>query len=183
MTIFDDLRSEYKVARETSIHYYRRCELFARGLAAKLQKHIGAPDHYADMKSEQFPYIETVGVEQQGDGSYKSIEHAGYMKLVQPDENGYWLTGLKVTLDVAPNTFPKERFLFLVRFIIRENECEMYIADSKQPIKFLLDDPDGLHPAFDLIVQILKKTFARKPREQAGKQAIGFVNLGDTQNK
>jgi hypothetical protein len=183
MTKFDDLRSEFTVARETSINYYRRCDLFARHLSSKLRDYLGAPEHFKDIKGETAPYIDTVGVEQQDDGTYKSISDAGYMKLVQPDENGYLLTGLKIVLDVAPNTWPKEGFLFLIRFTITENECEMFVADSKQPINFQLDDPKGLHPAFDLIVQSFKNAFAQKPWERAKKETIGFVNLGETQSK
>lgn len=178
MPIFDDLRSEYNTARETSLNYYRLCEMYARNLSTQLRSYIGAPEYFTDMNGEQVPYVDTVGVEREEDGSYKSIEDAGYMKLIHPDENGYWLTGLRFILDVAPGAFPKGRFLFLVRFIIRDNECEMYIADSKQPITFTTDDPKGPRAAFDLILKILNDAFARKPWEQAKKTAIGFVDLG-----
>jgi len=80
-------------------------------LAGRLQKYIDAPAHFTDMNDEQISYIETVGVRQQQDGSYKSIENAGYMELINSDENGYWLTGLRFILDVAPKAFPKGRFL------------------------------------------------------------------------
>jgi hypothetical protein len=183
MTTFDDLRSEFKVARETSIDYYRRCDVFARSLSGKLRDYLGAPVSFKDMKGETAPYIDTAGVQQQTDGTYKSVDDAGFMKLARPDEDGYCLTGLKIILDVGPNTWPKQGFLFLIRFIIRENECEMYVADSKQADTFRLDDPNGLHPAFDLIVQSLKKAFAQKPWDGATKETIGFVNLGETRNK
>jgi hypothetical protein len=181
MPIFDDLRSEYKTGREATIHYYRRCEIFARTLSTKLQQYVGAPKDFTDFKGRTSSYIDTVGVEQLNDGTYQSVENAGYGKLIQPDENGYWLTGLKVVLDVAPNTWPKEGFLFLVRFVIREDECEMYIAESKQATRFKLDDPNGPNAAFDLIVEMLKNAFARKPWDQTKKTSIGFVNLGETQ--
>jgi hypothetical protein len=59
----------------------------------------------------------------------------------------------------------------------------MFVADSKQAITFQLDDPKGLHPAFELIVQSFNNAFAQKPWERAKKQTIGFVNLGETQSK
>jgi hypothetical protein len=180
MTKFDELRSEFNVARETSINYYRRCDLFARNLSAALQDYLGAPEHFKDMKGQALPYVDTVGVEQLEDGTYKSVTQSGFLELVRPDENGYLLTGLKIVLDPAPNAWPKESFLFLIRFIIRENECEMLVADSKQPITFQVNDPKGLHPAFDLIVQSFKNAFAQKPWERGKKQTIGFVNLGET---
>jgi hypothetical protein len=179
VSTFDDLRSEYKTARETNLNYYHRCEIFARNLSTKLKNYIGAPEHFAEHRSgQEIPYVDTVGVEQQDDGTYKSIDDAGYMKLIHPDENGYWLTGLKLILDVAPNTWPKSGFLFLVRFIIRDNECEMYIADSKQATTFRVDDPAGPNAAFDLIAKMLKDAFARQPWDQAKKATMGFVELG-----
>jgi hypothetical protein len=177
MSIFEDLRSEYKTARETSLDYYRRCEMFARHLSIKLTKYLGAPEYFTDQKGETTPYVETVGVEEQEDGSYKSTDRAGYMELIHPDESGYWLTGLKVILDVAPNTWPKSGFLFLIRFIIKDNKCELYVADSKEAITFDIGDPNGLNAPFDIIVRSFKLAFTRKPWEQKKKTSIGFVEL------
>jgi hypothetical protein len=175
MAVFDELRAEYAVARDANLNHYHLCDIFARGLGRRLGTYIGAPETFSDIGGDPVDYIEAVEVEELNDGSYRSVKTEDSRHLIQRDENGYWLTGLRFTVDSAANEFPKHNFLFLIRFVLRERQCEMLVADSKEVFTFDIDDPNGPKPVYDLIVKILKDFFALPPWETKRKHPIGFV--------
>ena len=147
MTIFEDLRAEYKVARESALDYQRNSALFAQRLARRFQNYIGAPENYLGLnRRDTGHYIEPMKVTITGPANFTPEEPQGLTDLISKDDDGYWLVGLRLTLDVADNTFPKDKFVFLLRFVVRDDECEMSVGFDKRSFKFQLNDDEESSP-------------------------------------
>ena len=176
MTIFEDLRKDYQIARETSLEYQRSSALFAQRLARRFQIYIGAPDNYRTMKQDDTRwYVQPMRTTLRGHNDFVSETPEGLHDLLTKDEDGYWLVGLRLTLDIAANAFPKDNFVFLLKFTIRGGECEMSVGFGKDARKFQADDDEGIKPIFDNMISQLKELFARKPWDMPKKNTIGFT--------
>jgi hypothetical protein len=71
---------------------------------------------------------------------------------------------------------PKLFIIFDIRFLIRDDECELQLGDERVGcFKIDLTNADGFDPVFARTVALIKGALGRKPWEGTEKHPIGFA--------
>jgi hypothetical protein len=175
MSIFDDLREACATWNQRYNDYKIQSVQFAWNFAEEFRQYTGAPPSYVDIDRSTKRYIELAKAVLQEDGGFSFEQPRFHTDALDRDENGYWITGLRITVDRAPNSYPKMYFVVFLRFVVRENRCEMEIGFEPKRFTFDLANSDQVKPAYDYIIGIMHSIFAMPPWEANQKSPIGFV--------
>jgi hypothetical protein len=175
MSTFDDLRAEYTKWHQNHADYEMRSMLFAKRFALQLGGYLQAPESYNDSKNNVHWYLQPMEATEDASGQWRFKEAEGLHDALSRCQDGLWATGLRLTLDRGPQTFPKSNFLFLIRLIIRDQECEMHVGFDDKVFSFDVSNPENLHPVFDHMVKTLRILFSMQPWDVPKKGPIGFV--------
>jgi hypothetical protein len=186
MSTFDVLCSEFKVWRQRYIDDHHASMNFALQFVKKLQNYIGAPDSYKQLSFSETTatnkYVEAKKIIFQDEYTYKTATPDSILDLIQRDEDGYWSFAVCITLEVAPNAFPKQSFAIPVFFIIDDGSAKLRITKMHDgEFAYSLGDDTKNSAAYDFIVELLRENFKRKPADQVStKTPIGFTYPSST---
>ncbi len=177
MAIFDDLRAQYSVWDERHKQYRFASMQFVFKLASEFTSYIGAPITYLDFRDKSTKrYIEPLQAVRDDEGNIHYKEAMTPIDAITHDKDGYWISGIKLVLDHGDKTYPKSSFHIPIRFMLRENQCELKIGtDNDGRFEFDLSDPNNFKPAFDYMVLLLNGVLELKPWSTIGKSPIGFT--------
>jgi hypothetical protein len=92
------------------------------------REHVGAPEHYLDIdRQTKKAYVEPRKIPRESSSEEKSVPEYG-LDLVTREDDGFFVFGVRFVLDRATNAFPKSPFVYVVRFRLLEDNCEMEVA-------------------------------------------------------
>ena len=183
MTTFDDLRALYIGWSNRHREYFEDSYQFICRFAVQFGKYIGAPETYKEMSPggdpKKAPTKRYVGLLRaiKDDGGKVHLNEAEFpMDVVTPDDGGYWISGIKVTIDRAENTYPKSEFTFPVRFTLEPGQSRLQIGDRPEG-KFEIEanNPDSFKTAYEYMVSLLRGVFESPPWSSSKKTEIGFA--------
>ncbi len=175
MSIFDEMRQACATWNERYRDYEIQSAQFAWNFAEGFRQYIGAPPSYVDIDRSNKWYIELLKAIPQENGGFSFEQPKLPTDALDRDENGYWITGLRITVDRAPNAYPKMYFVVLLRFVVRENKCEMELGFESKRFTFELANSDEARPAYDYIIGLMHSIFAMPPWQVNQKSPIGFM--------
>ncbi|MFZ0946215.1 MAG: hypothetical protein WB930_09265 [Syntrophobacteraceae bacterium] len=184
MTIYDELLGLCITSQDRLIKYKTESIGLIQQFARRMSEYIGAPNTYVDYDKLEKPYVKALNATRNDDGSITFGEPKSILTSVTEDEDGYWISGIKIVIGRA-NILPKPYFIFPVRFILRERQCELEIGNrSGENFIFDLDEfnsssgviPTGVQAAYDYMIEHLRKVLALSPWSVIREKApIGFV--------
>jgi len=175
MSIFDDLRAQFTQWHGAHAAYDRDSAVFALRFLNNFKAYIQAPDSYKDMGGNTHWYVQPMSVRCDNDGKYTFKEADCPSDAIERcTEDGFWETGIKLTIDRADNTFPKSYFTYLVRFRLRDTKCEIEVGFDKEGFSFDTSDIKTQCLVFDYMIDVLKRVLAMRPSEVPQKEPIGF---------
>ena len=175
MTIFDELRADYVKWREASAKYEEECSDFARRFCLDFKTYLGAPDQYLELDKQPKWYVQPLSVTKDEGGEYHFEDAASPVDMIERDDEGLWMTGCKLTIDQAPANFPKGYFAFLIRFVIRGENCELLAGFNNKKFEFSKNDAQGKVRIYEYFVDLIRGVLALDPWDFPTKQSIGFV--------
>jgi hypothetical protein len=176
MSIFDEFRTGFTQWHDAHASYERDSAVFAIRFVNDFKTYIGAPESYHDMIGDTRFYVQQQAVTQADSGNYEFRNVTTLMEAIERcQEDGFWETGITLTLEKATNTFPKSYFTFLVRFILRDMQCDMQIGFDKREFSFDRSDVKNAHPVFAYMVDLVRRTLTIRPWDIPSKQPIGFI--------
>jgi hypothetical protein len=85
---------------------------------------------------------------------------------------GFFLFGVRFVLDRATNAFPKSPFVYVVRFRLLEDNCEMEVAG--ETFRFNPIDSTARAPVYDHMIGVLRNALERKPWDVEKQNTMGF---------
>jgi hypothetical protein len=184
MSTFDDLRNCYITWRSRNKTYFDHSWQFIRNFVVDFRSYIGAPELYAEstigmndpQKAPKKRYVDCLKAIKNDKGELQLVDAKSPMEAVTPDGDGYWISGIKVTIDIALNAHPKHDFQFPVRFTLRPDQAQIQIGDEPGGT-FPIDaaDPASFEPAYDYMIALLRDLFELQPWSSAKKVPIGFA--------
>lgn len=175
MSTFDELREACATWNERYRQYELESAQFAWNFAEGFRNYIGAPASYVDFDRTSKWYIELLKTSQNQDGVFSFDQPKFRTDAVGRDKDGYWITGLRVTIDQSENTYPKMYFVVLLRFAIREKTCEMKVGFESKSFTLDVAKSNEAVPAFDYMIGLIQSIFATPPWEVRQTFPIGFV--------
>lgn len=181
MAIFDEFQAEVARWRDARDEYTRKSSMFIIDFANSFREYIGSPEQYMDrLIGRALSHVQPVKATADENGNYSFHVANTVGEWLAKDETGYWVTGLQLAIIDPPNTSRMIYFWYLVRFVIRENICEMFIGFKDQKFSFALDDAEKQKAAFDFMASLVHDTLTLPPWETSKKAPIGFVPPGST---
>ena len=111
----------------------------------------------------------------QSDPTNPEFEKPGTGDILGKDEEGFWTTGLKVTVQ-GPSLVPQMTSWFLIRFRLRPEGCAMFIWPEKNEFALDVNNPATWTKAFDYMVRHIQEFAATKPWDTPKKMSIGFTS-------
>jgi hypothetical protein len=181
MSIFDDLSIEYKAWRTRYIEEERTSIMFAHRFANGFKTHIGAPDFFKEPDDEggaPKPYVKAMKLIDRGDDTHEPLEPDGIFDVIHRGQDGYWWFAIRVALEIAPRTWPKQGFCIPIHFIIGDDGlCKMRITNQVGgEFDFDISNVANYAKAYKFIVSLLLDILHAKPSDQVQeKQPIGFL--------
>lgn len=148
----------------------RLAEMFIDGL----KSYLGLPDTYDHPESKKtLRYLRLYRLGEDGqNGEVEKIEEA-----VRHRNDGTFIFAFGVTLEQAPDKFPKHVVLFDLACEIEDGEAQFTILDKELTVAYDGDKTDlgkVLELVYDLIVHWLENWRIEEPR-----QKIGFHTVDD----
>lgn len=185
MATFDDLLNLSIEWENRILKYKSDSWQFVYRLADGLIQYIGAPKSYQDVDKSLKSYVQPLQVTRLS-GDIIEFNHApeSISDVITDDGNGYWLSGIKIVVG-REHVLPKPYFMFPIRFIIRETQCELHIGGKNyEQFDFDVQNfnpasklfPDGVMKAYDYMIEYLRKTLILTPWSAQEKTSIGFVS-------
>src|SRR5271169_1862811 len=110
MTTFDELRADYAQWRQRHMDYEMNCMRFAHRFCTQFGKYLEAPESYKDSKDNLHWYVQPMQAKRDDAGQYSFKEPVGLPDALTKCDDGLWASGLRLTLDINPRTFPKTQF-------------------------------------------------------------------------
>lgn len=181
MSIFDDLSIEYEAWRTRYIEDKQRSIWFADHFVNEFKTHIGAPGFFKEEPDDEGapkPYVKAMKLIDDGDDTYKLREPDGFFDVIHRGQDGYWEYGIRVTLEIAPRTWPKQAFCIPIHFIIDDDGlCKMRITNlTDGEFDFDISNVANYAKAYKFIVSLLLDILHSKPSDQVQeKLPIGFL--------
>ncbi|MGD9616018.1 MAG: hypothetical protein AB7H90_00265 [Alphaproteobacteria bacterium] len=175
MTIFDELRSAYRLSQDTYRAYARGSMLAVRRLAREFHAYLGAPATYADPEDEtRRPYVRLLSF-QIRDGTPIAVPPDPQTDLLIREPDGFWRFAISLTLDRDSDVFPKQNLAFFLRIKPRGETWDVQLLDEGfQGFRIAPGSPADMLPLFDHMVAMVKRLLAAKPWDGVEKLPIGF---------
>ncbi|TXN21895.1 hypothetical protein [Methylobacterium sp. WL19] len=186
MSRFTDLQQQHSAWRNAHWEYRMNCSIYMNAFTNQFRKYIEAPEYYDDYSDgvdqpKKVKYVAVAEAEIKSDGFHKLTEIPATQTtatLVKAD-NGRWVAGIKLVVDMAVNSYPKSAYFFPIEFEIEGNICRMEIGgETGGQFTYDVSDPSGPHEAFDYMIGWLGGVYASKPWETSKKGPMGFVVNG-----
>ena len=179
MSEFEEIQRLYKTRRDDHFAYRQNAAQFALRFANGFRKHIGAPEDYVEPDGNtRTAYVEPTKITRNPSGQEQSACPQNHLDLVTPDDDdGYLRFGVRLVLEPAPGAFPKQPFVFVLRFAIKENQCELEAAGKA--FSFDISDNNAHTAAYAAMSDALKRELKRKPWDGVEKRPIGFLPFRD----
>jgi hypothetical protein len=177
MAEFDELRKLYTVWQQRHRQHEQDTAQLVLSLARGLTAYLEAPATYADMAtSGEKRYIEPVKAVRDKEGCITFRDFKFFTDAVTQECDGYWISGICVTLDEGSNYFPKSRFTFLVRFALRGTKCEIYVGREKDNrFDFDTADAQSVIPIYEYMKNVLRDLLSLPPWGDNQNSPIGFA--------
>jgi hypothetical protein len=177
MSIYEQLAQDCGRWSQTQVKYEQESRAFIRTFGNAFKAYIGAPDTCDDFETGRpGPCVARVAVDQSDptDPTYPKFEKPGTGDILGRDEEGFWVTGLKVTMQ-GPNPVPQMMAWFLIRFMLRPEGCEMFIWPEKNAFVLDVNTSATWSKAFDYMVRHIQEFAASKPWDAPKQMSIGFT--------
>jgi hypothetical protein len=184
MTIFDELQNNAVQWLKEQDEYQWRSLQFLKDFTNEFREHIGAPPTpFRNLLTQQLQfYVRPVAAKYEND-SYSFDVDPDDPLLVRDheycllrDEEGYWITGIQLTIDTNCGPVSQLHYPYPIRYIIRDSTCEMAVSFEKREFRFPSQDAAKRKPVFDQMVELVRHKLTLKPWENSPtKDRIGFV--------
>ncbi len=176
MSAFEEIQQLYEKWSKDGHDYLVLSAQFALRFANGFREHIGAPQHYLELDRQTTKeYVELRKIIRNSAGEEEAVEPRHGTDVLTRQDDGFFLFGVRFVVDSAINAFPKQWLIYLVRFRVVEDLCEMKVAGES--FSFGARDNSARAPVYDHMVAVLKKELERKPWDGVQKQTIGFLRL------
>jgi hypothetical protein len=174
MALYDDLRQAYASWSSEDSDYHARTARYAYRFADGFREYLGAPVEYltADRKEKE-KYVELCKVIKNATGEDR-LEPANLYEALTREDDGFFSFGVRLTLERAPNVFPKSRFGFHAGFLPKEDKCELRIAGRTFNLE--MSDDKARIAAYEHMREVLLRWLVGKPRDTHQKHPIGFIH-------
>ena len=176
MSEFEEIQRLYKTRRDDHFAYRQIAAQFALRFATGFRQHIGAPEDYVELDGNtRTAYVEPTKITRNPSGKEQSACPQNHLDLVTfDDDDGYFRFGVRLALEPAPDAFPKQPFVFVLRFAIKERQCELEAAG--EAFSFDINDNNAHTAAYAAMSDALKRELSRKPWDGV-ERPIGFLPL------
>jgi hypothetical protein len=181
MTLFDELTKLFDPWRKTWIEQHRAHQALAFRIARHFQEYLGCPEFFADpnpaSKNQRHRYVSpTRAIWDQATKTFTLEPHDQPFGEVDFHEDGFFYFGLRVFLEHAPTTYPKEAFWFLYRG--KFDGSRFFVTEQRTRQEFDIGiDPLILDPLSDHLFELLKTDLSKSPMVSDFQQPrkIGFT--------
>ena len=176
MSEFEEIRRLYKTRCDEHFAYRQIAAQFALRFATGFREHIGAPEDYVGLDGNtRTAYVEPTKITQTPFGQAQSARPQNHLDLVTfDDDDGYFRFGVRLALEAAADAFPKQPFVFVLRFAIDARQCELEAVG--EAFSFDINDNNALTAAYAAMSDALKRELSRKPWDGI-ERPIGFLPL------
>lgn len=176
MTIYDKLRESYHAAESVNSSYWHAAEDFIHGFAAGYGAYLGAPEEFDDLASrKKIPYVQICEVSKDEDEEEYKFKPRHFRRALTRQEDGFFIFGLQVFLERAPNSYPKNGLSFVIEIFPKEGvECSVRIYERVFEVK--LDDESSWKIVYDHMTCMIERWIDAKPWDVKQRQQIGFIH-------
>jgi hypothetical protein len=180
MTKFDELNKLFDPWRTQWIEQYRQHQRLPHLIAKRFQEFLGCPETFPDGTDDKnnVRYVSATDAKWNDATDNFTLTASDWPTgEVHFHEDGSFYFGLRVFLEHAPTTYPKEAFWFLLRTQFDGSGFTVWVQRSKQQFKLGASpnyETDALcEHLFDLLKADLAKSPMIQDRQDANK--IGFT--------
>ncbi len=176
MSMYEQLVQDCRQWSQTQTKYEQASRTFIQSFGNAFKTYIGAPDVCHDFETGRPGSCVALVAVNQSDPTNPKFERPGTGDMLGRDEEGFWITGLKVTLQ-GPSLVPQMVSWFLLQFRLRPEGCNMSIWPEKSEFVLDVNNPATWTSAFDYMVRHIQEFAATKPWDTPKKTSIGFTSF------
>ena len=176
-TIFEELRQEYTKWQAERYKHELNAGMFVNFLATGFANHIGAPGGYREPDGTLRRYVEPQLVKLNEEGTYDFSKPDHPYRCLTLEDDGSFLSGLRVAIDGDEQDFPKAAWFFSLKFDLKDSAVNVKLGiDRDAPyVAGQTDSPSSFLPLYTEMLEILRDAFAMRLVPKQNKQKIGFI--------
>ncbi|MGJ4996382.1 hypothetical protein ACQR0Z_18305 [Bradyrhizobium sp. HKCCYLS3077] len=166
MSRFDELTKLFNPWRKTWVEQYRAHQTLPFRIAKHIQHFLGCPEYFGDPtpnSGQRHRYVSPTHATWNNEKLFFNLEaHDDVYADVEFHEDGFFYFGLRVFLEHAPRTYPKEAFWLLYRS--RFDGSRFFVTEQSSKKEFDIGfDPLILDPLSENLFERLKADLNKSP--------------------